>query len=438
VDLVRLLIDLPEAWNVTQLDQLSENEVDENAKKKSSKSPVKRGKGPKFGEVKCGYIIAVGQNGILTHVSPRYAKSYSEPLARIADTDWFFDFIRSWNEPLREQLISASSKDRSLVKMMRKMEQCDEREMDEIARQEPMPTVVSAFKNHPLYVLERDILKFEVLRPNHSAPVAKVHEHDVYLRKDLSPIHTSDKWIQEGMQVKAGEKPVLEMIKRSMVNWDTVRKTWVDEDQAEMSEYYGDWQIEKFQPPVAENGLVPKNRYGNVYLFKPDMLPIGTVHLPGYPHLDKSVKKIGIDVAPAMTGWTVEGYWSIPQLEGWVICKENVDLALDAWQQDAAKREADAIKKIKDRATQHWLNLAKQLMLKEKMEKSQKEAETEASSSLITESKAPGEEVAESVTSTRKAAQHTHSFPPSLYTTNDDGVITRHCACGYTDTLQRL
>ena len=48
-------------------------------------------------------------------------------------------------------------------------------------------------------------------------------------------------------------------------------------------EVFGPWQVEDYVPPVAVDGVVPRNEHGNVELFKPCMLPIGTVHirLPG-------------------------------------------------------------------------------------------------------------------------------------------------------------
>lgn len=44
-------------------------------------------------------------------------------------------------------------------------------------------------------------------------------------------------------------------------------------------EVFGYWQTEDYVPPTAENGMVPRNAYGNVELFKPSMLPKKTVHL---------------------------------------------------------------------------------------------------------------------------------------------------------------
>ena len=44
---------------------------------------------------------------------------------------------------------------------------------------------------------------------------------------------------------------------------------------------YGKWQTELYIPPPAKDGKVPRNEYGNVELFQPSMLPMGTVHLHG-------------------------------------------------------------------------------------------------------------------------------------------------------------
>lgn len=44
-------------------------------------------------------------------------------------------------------------------------------------------------------------------------------------------------------------------------------------------ELFGLWQVEDYVPPKAENGKVPRNAFGNVELFKPSMLPKGTVYL---------------------------------------------------------------------------------------------------------------------------------------------------------------
>lgn len=44
-------------------------------------------------------------------------------------------------------------------------------------------------------------------------------------------------------------------------------------------ELYGEWQTQKYQPKAVQNGRIPRNKFGNVELFHPDMLPAGAVHL---------------------------------------------------------------------------------------------------------------------------------------------------------------
>lgn len=44
-------------------------------------------------------------------------------------------------------------------------------------------------------------------------------------------------------------------------------------------EVFGEWQTKEYEPPEAKDGIVPRNEYGNVDLFKQCMLPKGTVHV---------------------------------------------------------------------------------------------------------------------------------------------------------------
>lgn len=44
-------------------------------------------------------------------------------------------------------------------------------------------------------------------------------------------------------------------------------------------ELFGEWQTTEYIPPEAKDGIVPRNEYGNVDLFKKSMLPKGTVYI---------------------------------------------------------------------------------------------------------------------------------------------------------------
>ena len=66
-------------------------------------------------------------------------------------------------------------------------------------------------------------------------------------------------------------------------------------------ELFGEWQTGTYVPPVAKDGIVPCNEYGNVDLFRPEMLPVGCIHVVE-PNAARACKKLGINYAEAITG----------------------------------------------------------------------------------------------------------------------------------------
>jgi len=53
-----------------------------------------------------------------------------------------------------------------------------------------------------------------------------------------------------------------------------------NDDQPVMEGLYAAHQVELYRPPPIEDGVIPKNAYGNMDLFVDSMLPEGAVHLP--------------------------------------------------------------------------------------------------------------------------------------------------------------
>lgn len=53
-----------------------------------------------------------------------------------------------------------------------------------------------------------------------------------------------------------------------------------NDDQPIMEGLYATHQVELYRPLPIEDGVIPKNAYGNMDLFVDSMLPEGAVHLP--------------------------------------------------------------------------------------------------------------------------------------------------------------
>ncbi|KAJ3586978.1 hypothetical protein NHX12_013369 [Muraenolepis orangiensis] len=161
----------------------------------------------------------------------------------------------------------------------------------------PLPTSIAELKNHPLYALTRHLLKYEALYPPTAAVLGYCRGEPVYSRDCIHQMHSKDTWLKEARTVRLGEEP-FKMVK-GFSNRSRKARMMVEQKEEKDLALFGEWQTEEYQPPIA----VPRNEYGNVYLFKPCMLPVGCVHLR-LPTLNRVARKLDLDAAPAVTGLT--------------------------------------------------------------------------------------------------------------------------------------
>ena len=234
----------------------------------------------------------------------------------------------------------------------------------------PIPGTVAELKDHPLYVLERHLLKFEVLHPKTAPILGYVRNEPVFARKNVKLCHTEQTWLKEGMSVKQGEYPVKYV--KPLISTHKLKK--LEGQEIPMAGLFGEWQVELFKSPPVVDGRIPRNEYDNVNLFKMHMLPPGSVYLD-LPGLDKIAKSLDVDCVPAMRGWDFSGFRARPILEGFVVCAENEQLLRDCWTEKL--REAEA-KNREFRAVTNWTRLVKALkirqIIKRKYEYSEKKA----------------------------------------------------------------
>eukprot|EP01126_Amoeba_proteus_P006832 TRINITY_DN12403_c0_g1_i3.p1 TRINITY_DN12403_c0_g1~~TRINITY_DN12403_c0_g1_i3.p1 ORF type:complete len:312 (+),score=83.96 TRINITY_DN12403_c0_g1_i3:268-1203(+) len=135
--------------------------------------------------------------------------------------------------------------------------------------------------------------------------------------------------------------------------------------KGEMSGYYGEWQVESYDPGKAENGKVPTNQYGNVYLFTLSMMPRGCTLIK----LDNALavsKKLKISCAPAMVGWH-HGRYTRPILEGCVVCKEDYPILFSACIQDYRRKREEEKEKRLNMALCHWKSLYHKILMRERV-----------------------------------------------------------------------
>ncbi|KAJ2175722.1 hypothetical protein GGF45_003798 [Coemansia sp. RSA 551] len=82
-----------------------------------------------------------------------------------------------------------------------------------------------------------------------------------------------------------------------------------------VSEMYGLWQTQVVCPEPVVHGQVPRNEYGNVDLFVPEMLPHGGTHVRD-PGARSMCKELDIDCADAVVGFEFRRGATVPVLDG--------------------------------------------------------------------------------------------------------------------------
>jgi Rad4 beta-hairpin domain 3/Rad4 beta-hairpin domain 1/Rad4 beta-hairpin domain 2 len=207
-------------------------------------------------------------------------------------------------------------------------------QMCTLCENEPLPTTVSAFKNHPLYVLERHLLKYQTLHPREVIGHFRGTE-EVFRRSAVYTLHSAEKWLQLNRQIRTDALPTKavparQFARKKRAHTSSSSGSGVDSKPTEL---FGEWQTEVYDPPAwTEHGGVPRNRFGNVYLFFPSMCPKHCVHLPFQGAL-RMARRLGVDAAPAQTDWEFHRGRSHPQLRGAVVHHTQAQLVRDAHQQ---------------------------------------------------------------------------------------------------------
>uniref|UniRef100_W8AP99 DNA repair protein complementing XP-C cells n=1 Tax=Ceratitis capitata TaxID=7213 RepID=W8AP99_CERCA len=239
----------------------------------------------------------------------------------------------------------------------------EDQELRRIHEEKPMPTSIADYKDHPLYALERHLLKFQAIYPPNPPTLGFIRSEPVYARECVHTLHSREIWLKQARTVKLGEQPY--KIVKARPKWDRLTQTVIKDQPLEI---FGYWQTEDYEPPTAENGIVPRNAYGNVELFKECMLPKKTVHLR-LSGLNRICKKLGIDCAHAVIGFDFHQGACHPLYDGFVVCEEFADQVTAAWYQDQEEQEKKEQDKYEARVYGNWKKLIKGLIIRERLKK---------------------------------------------------------------------
>ncbi|XP_050814324.1 DNA repair protein complementing XP-C cells isoform X2 [Gopherus flavomarginatus] len=317
----------------------------------------------KYATKPVSYIVGIDSNGHVKDITQRYDPAWMTSTRKCrVDPQWWEDTLEPYRSPFVER------------------EKKEEREFLVKLQDQPLPTAIGDYKNHPLYALKRHILKYEAIYPETAAIIGYCRGEAVYSRDCVHTLHSRDTWLKQARVVRIGEVPY-KMVKGYSNQARKARLAEPSNREKKDLGLFGLWQTEEYQPPVAVDGRVPRNEYGNVYLFLPCMLPIGCVQLK-LPNLHRVARKLDIDCVQAITGFDFHGGYSHPVTDGYIVCEEYKEVLIAAWENEQAEIEKREKEKREKRALGNWKLLAKGLLIRERL-KQRYCRKSEASSSML-------------------------------------------------------
>uniref|UniRef100_UPI00398F2F5C DNA repair protein complementing XP-C cells isoform X2 n=1 Tax=Pristiophorus japonicus TaxID=55135 RepID=UPI00398F2F5C len=294
------------------------------------------------------YIISLDNQSSVRDVTQRYDAAWmTTTRKRRTDPGW-------WDKTLEPYKSSCTQRQKE-----------EDLELQAKLLDRPLPTSVAEYKSHPLYVLKRHLLKYETLYPPTASVLGYCRKEAVYSRDCVHTLHSKDLWLKEARVVRDGEVPC-KMVKSQSNRARQARlDDWADPDKADLG-LFGRWQTEPYQPPRAIDGKVPRNDFGNVYMFRPCMLPRGCKHLR-VPNINRVARKLNIDCAGAVIGFDYHSGHSHPVIDGYIVCDEHEEILLAAHEEDEAETARKEQMKRQKRAMGNWKLLVKGLFIRERL-----------------------------------------------------------------------
>ncbi|MGH0178547.1 UNVERIFIED_CONTAM: hypothetical protein FKN15_003318 [Acipenser sinensis] len=112
------------------------------------------------------YIVGIDDDGFVKDITRRYDPAWMTSTRKHrVDVEWWEETLECYRSPVNER------------------EKKEDLELHAHPLAQPLPTSISEYKNHPLYVLNRHLLKYEALYPPTAATLGYCRGEAVYSRR---------------------------------------------------------------------------------------------------------------------------------------------------------------------------------------------------------------------------------------------------------------
>jgi xeroderma pigmentosum group C-complementing protein len=346
------------------------------------------------------YVMAFEADGSAKDVTKRYAKAYNSKTRRMRVDGAVQDIMAETEAAASTDAAdNASARPLSGARWLRRVmryyekrwqtdvDQIEDNELAALESREPMPRNVADFKDHPIFALVRHLRRHEVLVPGaHVAGTVGAGQKGplerIYRRRDVRVARSREKWYRLGREIVPGEEPV-KVLEKKVAR----RRGWAnsghDEEQDHQDGDEGDddlfganaitgtpiytfEQTSPYIPPPIVGGRIPKNKFGNLDVYVPSMVPLGATHVK-LERAAEAAHILNIDYAPALTGFSFKGRQGTAVLRGVVILKEH-EAAVRAVVSGLQDLEAEMAEEMRTRVVlKMWRLLLRGLRIRDRI-----------------------------------------------------------------------
>ncbi|KAH8104624.1 Rad4-domain-containing protein [Cristinia sonorae] len=302
------------------------------------------------------YVIALEEDGYARDVTPRYAREYGAKVSKVQQggkgrKQWWEMVLSSVTRPYRLN-----------------RDDVEDEELHNNQLTEQMPSSMSGFKDHPLYVLARHLKRDEVIYP--LTELGKFRGEPVYPRSSVMSLKTAENWMRQGRKVREGCQP-MKWVKQRAATVNKMRAIElaisVGGEKDVMQGLYSMNQTELYQADPITNGVVPKNDFGNIDLYVPSMLPAGGAYIP-HKGAAKIARQLGFDYAEAVTSFEFKKRRAFPVITGIVVAAENEQTILEAFLEAEHEAELKRQVKRKEQVIKRWTRFVQGLRIRQRLQ----------------------------------------------------------------------
>lgn len=141
------------------------------------------------------YVLAFDNENKIKDVTKRYSSDWciKTRLSRVSyldDKKLWWEKTLAFHQPVDSQ-----------------MEMEEENWLKKMLLKKPIPQSIGEFKDHPLYILPRHLLKFQAIYPKNALPITHFKNEPVYSRDNLVTLCSKQTWLKYARTVKQYEKP---------------------------------------------------------------------------------------------------------------------------------------------------------------------------------------------------------------------------------------